>query len=114
MAVAIPRYCTTPNCPNKVTRGACPDCLRRRAAAKGVTYGRRWAAYSKRYLAAHPWCVGYPRGFHGAEWMQSECTDHILSAKTHPELFWDPTNHQPMCQRCNTVKGISQEGGFGR
>jgi 5-methylcytosine-specific restriction protein A len=114
MVTAALRYCTTPGCPSKVAKGRCPDCQRTQAAAKGVRYTKRWAAYSRQRLARHPWCVGYPAGYHGAQQVLAQCTDHIQSAVAHPDLFWDSSNHQSLCHRCNTVKAITQEGGFGR
>jgi 5-methylcytosine-specific restriction endonuclease McrA len=28
-------------------------------------------------------------------------TDHIQPVKTHPELFWEPSNHRSLCHACN-------------
>lgn len=29
-------------------------------------------------------------------------------------LFWDPKNHQSLCDGCNSYKAAKEEGGFGR
>jgi 5-methylcytosine-specific restriction enzyme A len=105
------RYCEgSPQCRNTVVSGVCPDCRKTRTR---VVYSRRWAQYSKRRLAEHPWCVGYPAGVHQTPRL-AECTDHIKSARQYPELHWEPTNHQSLCRACNVAKAIAEEGGFGR
>jgi hypothetical protein len=44
---------------------------------------------------------------------RATCTDHILSMKDGGEQF-DPANHQSLCHRCNALKCVAHEGGFGR
>ena len=86
----------------------------RRGSRHERGYTNAWADYSKRRLAEHPFCVGYPPGVHGNLKKLAECTDHILSAKDHPDHFWEPTNHQSLCFACNRAKANAEEGGFGR
>lgn len=104
----------------------------RRGSAHQRGYTRRWSEYSKARLRRHPLCVGYPRGYHGytvvegengdeiinqtsdARLVLAEVTDHGESAAAHPELFWEPSNHQSLCTDCNKRKAIEVEGGFGR
>lgn len=118
MATAVLRHCATPSCPEKVTRGHCAKHKRQRDRARGTRHERgytnKWGAYSKARLARHPWCVGYPSGQHKPFTILADVTDHILSARAHPELFWDETNHQSLCLDCNRRKAIAEEGGFGR
>ena len=116
------RPCARPGCPQLVARGYCDGCKpsspaalneKRRLSSHRRGYTREWAAYSRRRLAKHPLCVGYPLGVHGDRVVAAEVTDHIESAATHPELFWVETNHQSLCQDCNKRKAIDLEGGFG-
>jgi 5-methylcytosine-specific restriction endonuclease McrA len=46
--------------------------------------------------------------------MAATLTDHIEDAATHPELFWETSNHQSLCDDCNKRKAIELEGGLGR
>jgi 5-methylcytosine-specific restriction endonuclease McrA len=43
----------------------------------------------------------------------SQCVDHIVPHKGDERLFWEPTNHQPLCLPCNSAKAVREEGGFG-
>ena len=117
------RPCRKPGCPALVTTGYCsehksssPAALTesRRGTAHRRGYTRRWSEYSKARLRQYPLCVGYPAGFHGERYTAAEVTDHIIAASKRPGLFWDPANHQSLCQDCNKRKAIAEEGGFGR
>lgn len=71
--------------------------LRPSAAARG--YDRRWQVASRHYLAR-------PENRLCAICHQAaECTDHIVPHNGDPRLFWDVTNWQALCIRCNTRKG---------
>lgn len=40
--------------------------------------------------------------------------DHIIPAQSENDpLFWDPTNHQNLCDTCHSVKTAREDGGFG-
>jgi len=112
-------YCATPGCGARA-RGHCPAHTHerqranegRRTRSDPRLHTQRWRRYSRRYLAEHPWCVGYPRDVHGPLGRLAACTDHIQGTTAHPELFWVETNHQPLCVDCNNRKGIVEEGGF--
>ena len=118
------RPCARPGCPNLVVRGYCADCAPRfssravaeqnRPSAAKRGYGRRWAAYSRTFLRNNPLCVGYPRGYHGEHFVTSEVTGHVVAAAKAPELFWEPTNHVPLCQDCNKRQAIAEEGALRR
>jgi len=55
----------------------------------------KWRRYRRAYLATHPLCV--------------ECqgiatvVDHITPVRLGGE-FWQPSNHQAMCERCHNSK----------
>lgn len=61
-------------------------------------YGYRWQKYRAAYLRQHPFCVmcqeqGNPVGL-------ANVVDHKTPHKGPDDpLFWDPTNHQPLCKK---------------
>lgn len=68
---------------------------RERTAERG--YGGRWQRYVRMYLRAHPVCA-ICRHEPATE------VDHIIPA-TRGGDFWELSNHQPACKRCNSKKG---------
>jgi 5-methylcytosine-specific restriction protein A len=38
--------------------------------------------------------------------------DHIKPHKGNRTLFWDPKNHQPMCEHHHNVKTATEDGGY--
>lgn len=61
----------------------------------------RWTRESKAYRQENPLCrkcdsVGLVRA--------TEVTDHIIPPEVHGD-FWDRSNWQPLCRRCNIEKG---------
>lgn len=112
------RFCSAPGCGELVAHGRClrhrQHYERQRGSRHQRGYTNRWAQYSRARLARHPWCVGFPEGAHGTERVLADVTDHIHSARSHPELFWTESNHASLCRACNTRKAIQLEGGFGR
>jgi 5-methylcytosine-specific restriction protein A len=103
-----------------VAQGKASD-RRPSAAARG--YGPGWKIYRINYLRAHPFCAD-PFKIHGlrmdAQGRHNEFipvatrVDHIKPHRGDQELFWDPTNHQPLCERCHNRKTVEFDGGFGR
>lgn len=99
----LQRFCPgSPTCPHRVSaQQPCPvhgTVARNSRRPTDPRYGsERWKQYSLRRRADHPFCVDCGR--------LADVTDHILSVRTHPELFWDESNHASRCTRCNTVKG---------
>jgi len=77
-------------------------------------YDNRWLAFSKARLSQNPWCVGYPKGYHGRNRVLAQCTDHIESLRKRPDLKFAEENLQSLCFECNTRKAVELEGGFGR
>ena len=98
MPFAPKRICAEPRCPERVDRGYCPKHRRQRDAVsrfdKHPGYRtEQWKQYSRRRLAEHPWCVLCGR--------LAQCTDHVQPAATHPELFFEESNHRSLCWSCN-------------
>jgi 5-methylcytosine-specific restriction enzyme A len=97
------RFCATPACRALVTHGHCAT----HQPSQRQRYGRdpryssqRWARLSRRRRAVHPFCVRCDR--------VAEVTDHIVPVYRAPERFFDPTNHQSLCARCNREKAITE------
>lgn len=111
MPVAPLQFCRTPGCPIRVTRGHCAKHKRQKDLARGTKqergYDRRWELYSQERLADHPYCVGYPHGYHGTKTILAEVTDHIVSAKARPDLFTDPNtiNNIAIYFSCSNLLG---------
>lgn len=64
---------------------------------------------SRDYLAENPLCVGWPRGVHGNQPVLATVTDHRLSTKTHPHLWFSRTNLAGLCVACNVRKSSSPD-----
>jgi HAMP domain-containing protein len=102
MAVYAPkRYCATLGCATRVDRGHCTEHARKKDAVrrwtKDARYGtQRWRDYSLRRLAEHPFCVDCGR--------LADVTDHVLPVRTHPDLFFEESNHASRCFGCNQLK----------
>ena len=119
MPRSAPQLCRG-GCGKLVPRGYCADCEkasgpraqaeRRRPNAHRRGYTRQWNRYSQERLAEFPLCAGYPPGVHGEVRVPATLTDHIESARSAPERFWDPSNHQSLCDGCNKRKAIAEEG----
>jgi 5-methylcytosine-specific restriction endonuclease McrA len=118
MAMAPPRPCWHPTCPNLLTNGApCPDHPNAYEQARGSAHARgytdEWCAYARAWLVRFPWCgqrqdgVFYSEHSHCVRRGEQVCArvvDHIRSLARGGALL-DPANHQSLCIRCNTVKG---------
>ena len=88
------------------------------AAQRG--YGRRWQAYRDRYLKEHALCVMHMKqGRIVASTVVDHITPHrlgqaILSKNDEAinaarRLFWDPKNHQALCDTCHSSHKQRQE-----
>ncbi len=108
MAVRPARICS---CGKRVPSGmrcACQQAREReRPTARQRGYTTEWQKAAKTFLAqpGHERCVtcGAP----------ATVVDHRIAHKGDQRLFWDSSNWQPMCRRCNTAKANQREGGFG-
>ena len=67
---------------------------RTRPSSRERGYNAEWRKYRLTFLAAHPWCA-----MCGAV---ATTVDHIIQHKGNDRLFWDTTNHQPLCTRCHS------------
>lgn len=86
-------------------------------------YTKRWAAYSRAWLALRPLCG---QRYDGARYPEhsactkdgritaATCTDHIIPHRGDQQLFWAETNHQSLCAICHSKKTVTEDGGFGR
>lgn len=61
----------------------------------------RWTKLSRAYRAAHPLCEECLRQ---GIYTPAEVVDHIIPVALCDD-FWDETNWQSLCQRCNIAKG---------
>jgi 5-methylcytosine-specific restriction protein A len=102
-----------------VDSGRCPghqkaqhqqyDSTRGNSSERGYTW--RWRKYRTHYLSSNPLCaVCRVQGIVKA----ADCVDHITPVKGADDpLFWEPSNHQPLCTPCHSVKTATEDGGFG-
>jgi len=109
--------CNYPGCPELVEAGQryCTrhkrqeqkryDDERGTAAQRG--YGSRWRRYTLLFKKQHPLCAECER--------QGRVTpvylvDHIIPV-TGPDdpLFWDPENHQGLCEQCHNIKRATED-----
>lgn len=74
-------------------------------------YGRRWREYRVSFLTSNPLCtVCTARGHTTA----ATVVDHIKPHCGDDALFWDESNHQPLCKLHHDQKTATQDGAFGR
>ena len=71
---------------------------------------RWWKEYRVEFIAANPTCCD-PFGEHGPL-VPTWTADHIKPHRGNLQLFMDPTNHRPVCQRCNSKLSVREQGGF--
>jgi 5-methylcytosine-specific restriction protein A len=119
MPTAAPHPCGSPGCPEIVPRGKarCPTHERKKTAEadarRGSAYSRgynaRWQHYAKAFLQLHPLCcLCAAEGRVGA----ATVVDHIRAPKGNQQLFWEGTNHRPLCKPHHDAR--TDEGDFGR
>lgn len=71
-------------------------------------YTSHWSRFAKAYLREHPLCVKcQERGRVEAAF----CVDHIDGKGPLGERGYDPTNLQPLCERCHNRKTASDQRG---
>lgn len=63
--------------------------------------------YAREYLTTYCWCVKCRA--HGRK-VLAEQVDHItpISGPTD-RLFWEPSNHQPLCGSCHSRKTVVED-----
>lgn len=131
MPTAPLRPCAQAGCPQLVPKGRCQEHARqqdqRRGTAQQRGYDAPWAAYSRRFRAAHPLCGEradgtldpvhsrcvyredgrlYSRGV-------AACVDHTIPMSQGGSK-WDENNHMSACLECNTWKANTLESARGR
>lgn len=86
---------------------------RQRGSSTARGYNSRWSKYSKWFLR-QPENVFCKLQFPGCNNV-AQCVDHIdpHDGPTDPR-FWEVSNHQPACIRCNSVKGRRTIVGVGK
>lgn len=80
------------------------DHVRGTSTARGYNY--RWQKYRDGFLARNPLCIECKAL--GRVTLATD-VDHIKPVRDAPELFWEPSNHQPLCGTCHkrkTAKGL--------
>ena len=79
-----------------------------RPSASQRGYGAKWQAYRTRFLRENPYC----KLCHDAGRLtRATVVDHIEPHKGDKRLFWDRSNHQPLCAPChNGPKKASEMG----
>lgn len=74
------------------------------AASRGYNY--RWSKYSEQYRKDHPLCVMCEAK---GKVVLTECVDHIIAVNGPDDpLFWEPTNHQGLCNTCHNIKSEAE------
>ena len=79
------------------------------AASRG--YGHKWRVYREGYLRRYPLCK--PCEAKG-RLTSATIVDHIKDHRGDQRLFWDASNHQPMCKGCHDAKTASTVMNAGR
>jgi 5-methylcytosine-specific restriction protein A len=109
------RPCRHPGCPNLTDNGYCERHKRRdhdydryRGTAAQRGYDSRWRKYRIVFLRQHPLCVECEKE---GRLTPATVVDHIKPHKGDPVLFWDPNNHQPMCEHHHNAKTAREDMG---
>jgi 5-methylcytosine-specific restriction enzyme A len=92
------------------------DTARRGDARTERGYDWRWRRYREAFLKRHPLCSECQRQ---GRTTAARVVDHIRPHKGDQALFWDPKNHQSLCDytspwNCHGRKTALEDGGFGR
>lgn len=107
-----PRFCSHPGCSRLVTDTYCEEHAKLHEKQSDVArdsshkrgYNWRWRNYSKAFLRRpeNQICKLHLPGCT----ILAECVDHIDPPDGPDDpRFWDKSNHQAACIRCNSVKG---------
>lgn len=112
-----------PRCSTLTEGGACPTHRAAREARRGSAvargYDRRWADYSRRWLALHRWCgeradfrqhADDSRCTREGQQTRADVTDHIRALRAGGDKY-DPANHQSLCTACHNRKIHTHDGG---
>jgi 5-methylcytosine-specific restriction protein A len=123
MPIAARRPCRRMGCRELTANGGyCDKCQAKgfkrekyRPSSSERGYGYKWQKYRASVLARNPICVD-PFGEHAErnEIARATRLDHRIPHRGDQKLFWDKSNHQPLCERCHNRKTATFDGGFGR
>lgn len=75
--------------------------MENRPRSRKEYHTHRWTKASKRFRQQNPLCV---RCHNEGRISPAEVTDHIIPPDIYGN-FWDPDNWQPLCKKCNIIKG---------
>lgn len=64
-------------------------------------YGHKWRRYRIAFLREHPLCVDCERE---GRVTAATVVDHIEPHRGDERLFWQESNHQPLCERHHNAK----------
>lgn len=111
MAMAPPKPCRWPGCPELVPRGTrhCTEHAKQndrvrdvgRASAHDRGYGAPWRKARLAFLRRNPLCKACRDA--GRVEPASE-VDHVVPHRGDARLFWGVTNWQPLCKPCHSRK----------
>jgi len=104
--------CNKYGCPNLSRERYCDehkqyntyDSSRGTAAQRG--YGAKWRRARAGYLSQYPICVRCGD--------IATVVDHITPHRGNMQLFWDPTNWQPLCKTCHDRKTATEDSNFAK
>ena len=68
-------------------------------------YGYEWQQYRIEYLIAHPLCAIRGEGCT----LAATVVDHVVPHRGDMSLFWNPANHQAVCNHCHSKHKQRQE-----
>lgn len=77
---------------------------RKSSAERG--YGSRWQKYRAVFLTRNPLCAMHHKL---GQIVPATVVDHITPHRGDQTLFWDKTNHQPLCESCHNRHKQRQE-----
>jgi len=88
----------------------------RRGSTAERGYGSKWNRYRLRFLREHPLCAECARQ---GRTTLANVVDHITPHRGDQRLFWNPANHQALCDHrspwnCHGKKTALEDGAFGR
>ncbi len=69
---------------------------KKRPSATNRGYDSKWSIYAKAFIIKHPICCRCGN--------KSTLVGHIKPAFAFPNLFWDKSNHVPLCRSCNSLQ----------
>lgn len=105
-----PKTCKLPGCRELAVKGFyCPEHTgldqgrkpdyRPNAYQRG--YDKKWAKFSREFLEKNPYCINCGK--------PATITDHVIPFEIMKEIYGGNTfrdeDYQPLCIRCNTIKG---------